>query len=458
MKGAPLVSPLTRTQLAASAAVAAILLLCLPALASAQNFDNYLQAVNITGLDGPGQRGFDTSAYTNTGATSTSNRVQAGATNDLFTPVSSGAGVSDPDNCSLGGTIWYDSTVWFQFTPPWNGRLYVGVSSSAFRPVASVMPYNTGDNKLFTTDLGGGALAIRGSNCEVASEVTRTLQFFYNGGTDSAFGGQFVRGNVGYKLQIGSAQAVQGTNNGQGNFRLVFNYDPDRDGDGLYESQEDPRCVGSRGAPEDQGCPDADDDDIKDLDDQCRTVKGDRRYSGCPDGDRDGVPEKAAGLPGRDACPGENASSRDGVGGRNGCLDWRRMNVSTSGDTGYAVRKTLSGRRIGITVTKLGVHGVPSGSTVKLSCKGCGSRARKPKRGRVVFFSSKRKDRRAGAAKPRNFKPGSKIAIKISNRSKLYVTSYLSWVTTKRGWKASERCVPPGKRKPTRCGRVSLVR
>jgi hypothetical protein len=211
--------------------------------------------------------------------------------------------------------------------------------------------------------------------------------------------------------------------------------------------------VGSRGALEDQGCPDADDDDIKDLDDQCRTVKGEARYAGCPDADGDRIPEKAAGLPGRDACPGEPASARDANG--NGCLDYRHMNPKES--YGFAVRFSPSGRRVGITLTKLLLRNVPAGSKVSVTCSRHGKRACKfrSKRargsGKVVFVTKKHGKR---------FAPGTKIALRITNPSRLFIGRYISFQTGVRTLKKlPERCIAArGSSKPARCGKVSVDR
>ena len=444
--------------------IAAFALALLPSTAGAQlpKANDYLLATNVTGLDGPGVRYLSGTSDNN--ATNTQSTRVGGPTNDLFQPVAAGSSVSEPDTCGLvgGGSRFYDHTVWYQFRAPWNGLVDVTVQSSAFRPVAGLSPYDTATNQLFTTDLGGGVFALRGSHCKIADEISGQLDFRYDPGypgsdprDDATYGGAFVRGGSSYKLQIGSVQPSQGVSGGQGTYSLILRYEPDRDGDGVYETAEDPRCINVYGPAAYKGCPASDSDQFNDLDDQCPTVAS-TIHNGCPDDDHDGVPEKGAGG---DACFPENASARDAK--RNGCLDWRLMNTSTTGDNDYVVRKTRKGRRTGIKLLHFGVHGLPSGSRVALSCSrhACKSRTKTSSKGKALFFSQKRKERRAGAAKPKSFKPGTKIALRITNAKGLYIGTYLSWQVTKGGWKPTARCLTPtSPSKIARCGTVSLDR
>jgi OmpA-OmpF porin, OOP family len=56
--------------------------------------------------------------------------------------------------------------------------------------------------------------------------------------------------------------------------------EPDRDGDGVPDSQD--RCPDQPGPAELEGCPDRDGDGIPDIDDKCPDVPGLAKYDGCP--------------------------------------------------------------------------------------------------------------------------------------------------------------------------------
>lgn len=437
----------------AAVLVPALVLALMPASAAAQTLpsaDDYFGAVSITGLTSPGILALQGTA-SNSGF---------GTQGDI--PHSGGGGtLSDPNSCGVtgGGSLTYDSTAWYEFHAPWNGLVDVTVQSSEFRPVASMFPYNAANSQIFTTDLGGGSFAIRGSHCEVASELNGQLSFRYDPGfagshpqDDPVFGGGFVRAGSDYKIQIGGTP----TGGTGGLFALVFRFEWDRDADGIYESAEDPRCITVPGKPgANQGCPNADNDPFKDLDDDCDSVPG-SEFRGCPDADGDRVPEKAAGLPGRDVCAGENASARDANG--NGCLDWRHMRARFS--RSYSVRFNPAGRRIGVTLTKLEVLRAPNGARVSISCKKgkrrvCRFRPKTAGRsGKVVFI----KERRSRSHK--DFPPGTKISARVTKPSGLFIGRFLTLVTTTRKvQEARELCVPPrGSQKPKRCSQVSTDR
>ncbi|MEQ8548073.1 MAG: PorP/SprF family type IX secretion system membrane protein [Cyclobacteriaceae bacterium] len=70
---------------------------------------------------------------------------------------------------------------------------------------------------------------------------------------------------------------------------------PDQDGDGVLDMND--QCPTIAGLASLQGCPDSDGDGIKDADDNCPNEKGSKANQGCPDSDGDGVLDK------NDSCP-----------------------------------------------------------------------------------------------------------------------------------------------------------
>ncbi len=87
-----------------------------------------------------------------------------------------------------------------------------------------------------------------------------------------------------------------------------MNDDVDSDGDGVLDI--DDACPDEPGLENLDGCPDADGDGIPDKDDECPNEAGPGNLAGCPDTDGDGVPDKD------DTCPND-----PGLAGLNGCPD-----------------------------------------------------------------------------------------------------------------------------------------
>ena len=75
---------------------------------------------------------------------------------------------------------------------------------------------------------------------------------------------------------------------------------PDSDDDGLKDS--DDSCPQESGPVALGGCPEADGDGIPNKNDQCPNIKGSKSLGGCPDSDFDGVADK------NDDCPNEKGS------------------------------------------------------------------------------------------------------------------------------------------------------
>ena len=90
------------------------------------------------------------------------------------------------------------------------------------------------------------------------------------------------------KIQIGGVKSPNdpGGTSSQGSFALRFTYDPDTEGDGLFDSVD--RCPNAAGPASHRGCPDTDADGVADIDDKCPRENNedlpDRRKRGCLNG------------------------------------------------------------------------------------------------------------------------------------------------------------------------------
>jgi hypothetical protein len=79
------------------------------------------------------------------------------------------------------------------------------------------------------------------------------------------------------------------------------------------------------------------------------------------DADGDGTPDA------RDACPGEDARSRDA--NRNGCLDYLHLQPDVKLDPDHYIKRVGNRyRELGISVHRLTVKGLPIGARIVLSC------------------------------------------------------------------------------------------
>jgi len=77
---------------------------------------------------------------------------------------------------------------------------------------------------------------------------------------------------------------------------------PDADNDGIADDQD--ACPKDAGKLEFKGCPDTDNDGIPDKEDNCPDAAGTREMKGCPDKDKDGISDK------EDQCP-ETAGKKE---------------------------------------------------------------------------------------------------------------------------------------------------
>ena len=268
----------------------------------------------------------------------------------------------EPTQCVFGDpptTTYYGSSVWYKFFPHRNGRLRVSVqrTSGNLEPVVGV---NIGST---TSDFQGGVC--NGSTPPINRAVLPAEGFLQAPGFPISAG-------QGYLIQVGGAtvnnqppfEETEDPANfdpaTEGNFDLVMTYDPDTDGDGLFDSEDD--CDGQAGPANFRGCPDSDSDGIADPGDRCpnqHAGSAGSTHGGCPDADRDNVPEN-----GSDKCPGLNPNriNRNDRRPRDGCPDILN-NPATIDATSSGIAN------FGLRFTKFVLKKVPNGSRVVVKCK-----------------------------------------------------------------------------------------
>ncbi len=216
----------------------------------------------------------------------------------------------------------------------------------------------------------------------------------------------------------------------------------DRDLDETFDPND--RCPTTDGPAALQGCPDSDGDKVVNIDDRCPTAAGPSTLRGCPDSDGDGIANVD------DRCATENARSSDA--NRNGCLDLRKFGANVVSMPNSTLFSLSRGRfvRNGVKITKLSVSGLPSGTSVQVSCSKRSICRKQTKRGRRVSF---------GKLKGKRLRPGRSVVVRVSKSG--YVTRrYVikAKAKGKRGVSRSSRCVIPGTKRLTSCSKVSTVR
>jgi hypothetical protein len=168
-----------------------------------------------------------------------------------------------------GGTffcnsVFYTDDVWYQIHPHAAGVVSFQAFSNAFFPVVTFWAVN--NNNV-------GPLPSGTSPCNTAPAATRT----------ASLGGIVVEAGKTYDVQVGiqcanndcSTQQVGGT------YTFGLAYDPDSDGDGVYDSVD--VCKADPGPAANGGCPpDGDRDGLPDAKDRCPTRAGSPTASGCP--------------------------------------------------------------------------------------------------------------------------------------------------------------------------------
>ncbi len=389
------------------AALGLLLLVALPATASAVHNDDYFASQLI---NAPGSTlGSFSLNHDNVGATQENFFEDPGTNSDPF-----------DFSCNAGGTIFYGSDVWYSFYPHRTGRysVIVQATSGGYEPVVAVHPFNGGN-------LGAGGVC-NGSTPPI------------NRATLPASGFLPLTAGQGYRIQIGGANDPnQEDNDGttstpsEGGYNLAFTYDPNTDGDGLFDSQD--RCDTQVGSTKFQGCPDTDADNIANPDDRCPTQRGPINFRGCPDTDGDRIPNPD------DRCPRDSSSGRDP--NRDGCLDLHALVDAKLNHTFY------SG---GIIVTSLEILKVPRGARVSVVCR----------RGRRKCGSFL--DKRATAAtpgariaktvRPRKFRNkrlrfGSTLAIRVTKRGATGKYIRYKVVHGTKRFKRVDRCINVGSKR-----------
>jgi hypothetical protein len=143
---------------------------------------------------------------------------------DLFLPNPDGrpVGGGGPERTSCGGTS-FGRTVWYDFTPPTDGGVFI--QAAGFDTVVSLYEWDDRTN-----------LITRRVTCSDAS----------NGPTEQILPN--VVGGRRYTVQIGGAGGIGGL------LDYAFSFFPDRDSDGILDSQPD-RCPDTPGIIDAGGCP-----------------------------------------------------------------------------------------------------------------------------------------------------------------------------------------------------------
>jgi thrombospondin type 3 repeat protein len=172
-------------------------------------------------------------------------------------------------NVGAGGTpyfcnsIFYTDDVWYQIHPHAAGVVSFQASSNAFLPVVTMWAVNNG---------ALGSLPNGTTPCNTASPATRT----------ASVTGVVVEAGKTYDLQLG-IQCVGDCSTQQtgGTYTFGLTYDPDSDGDGVYDSID--ACKTDPGPAANHGCPpDGDHDGVPDAKDRCPTRAGSPTARGCP--------------------------------------------------------------------------------------------------------------------------------------------------------------------------------
>jgi hypothetical protein len=443
-----------RTCLILSTLVATVVLTALPSGARAQapDPDSFLfrYHINDPGDTLPNENGLGPFGSTTIGA---------GEQIDLFNPPSAGG---DPENigCLLQNTIWFGATEWWRFHPHRHGEVAVRVQGDGFRPVVAIMPLLSDGNP----DLGAGQYV-----CIDGSDITNQANLNYP--TRVAAGST-------YAIQVGGVN-VPNTPDGtsqQGDYTLQLFYDPDSDGDGLLDSED--QCPTNAGPSNLGGCPDRDNDGVRDLDDDCPDQGGPANFRGCPDSDGDGIrdPEDDCdNQPGPSSLGGCADSDGDGIRDpddrcatlnalrpasgitrsdekpRDGCPDTAFLHRLVG------TRQGVGGTPNGIILRSFTVIGVPPGTRVTVVCrlpngKRCG--------GVLVRRATTSSDIRAKAARRvpvKNLRNkrlpfGSKIVVRATAPYATGKYVRLTVVRTASRIKRVEGCMNPGSNRVRRRG------
>lgn len=322
----------------------------------------------------------------------------------------------EPDQCSAGSTINFGSSVYFEIHPHRNGRVVIVVDSltTGFKPVAHMPSFTLGTLNYVNGPCNGAQPPINKVTLPSSGYIPVTA-------------GQH------YKIQIGG-ETIGNTPGGtptEGNFQLQFTYDPNTDGDALFDSQD--RCDTQAGPTNFQGCPDSDGDNISNPDDRCPTKRGPANFRGCPDTDRDKIPDID------DKCPRDSSSSRDP--NKDGCLDLHRLVDAKLNHTFYSN---------GIVVTSLEIVHVPRRSRVSLKCRrpsgrrNCGSKLIK----RATAASPQaRFARTVKGLRGKRLPYGSTITIRVTKRGATGKYIRYKVVHGTKRFKRVDRCTNHGSKK-----------
>jgi hypothetical protein len=332
------------------------------------------------------------------------------------------AGFDAPPNntCTFNSNVvTYKSTVWYEFQVDHSGFLDLGVfgSGAGFVPLLFYgEDYFSGPTDCFLADAGSQTYQARDIVVPRGSTVVVGVGA-QNSGNDGAYD-------------------------------ITFRWDPDSDNDGIVDSGDG--CKTTPGGPHGRGgCPDADADGTVDKNDACPHLFG-TVSRGCPDSDGDHL------LDPNDRCPHESSLGKTDR-NANGCPDRVAIPDITASTSAGKIRK-VHGFSVYVSAKlRIKLAGkAPRGTKIRISCKPrkhCKIRKKGSlsKRLRSVIFSKKRKRKEV-----------TRVTVKLTKSG--YIGKYLSF---KAGYKAprhsfarsilagpkrsSNRCIPIGKSKPTKC-------
>jgi len=366
------------------------------ALGQAPPNDNYLSPVEINQFQTPLSSEQFRDFQDTTNAT-----VQ----NDLFLP--EGAGGGGPEFTVCGGSFVYGKTVWYDFFPHLNGQ--VRVLTTGFDTVVGLVPY----------DSNGRPIA---SEWTCADDPTPTTieEVTFN-----------VTAGRNYSLQIGGFAGflpADPASADSGSLELRFNYFPDRDGDGVFDSAD--ACIDTPGT----------------LSNGCRPPPPPPPP---PDTDGDGVPDPLEPA----GCVGDRAvlDSND-----NGCSDLDKFAPRWNFDPGvWFVRRGGRVVVLGVVVQHLRVGELPSRARVSVQCqprRACKSKPRTASRKGGVSFP---------ALQGKRLRAGVKVIVRITKKG--YVGRWRRYRIGKGkflrpGSARDEGCLRPGSSRLRRSGTCPAVR
>lgn len=307
--------------------------------------------------------------------------------------------------CAAAGQVHFGSSVFYEIHPHRVGRYGISVTGlGGFQPVVVLYEYVPLAFPQYNYSTN--------APCTGSTPPTNTARLPQPGHFLTVAAGRH------YKIQIGGPKSpnVVGGTPSAGSYRLAFSYDPDSDGDGLFDGAD--RCPGARGAASLGGCPDTDADGVADVDDKC------------PREDNRDRPDRR----------------------RRGCLKVLQL------DDDVVTKLRFNGLAgVGVRVTSFLVVGVPPGAHVTVRClgprgSGCGRRGQRASSVRVRAHVSRRL--RFRYLRGKRLRAGSRIIVRVTAPKSVGYFGRYRILNRSPGFKLKEGCLTLRKRQ-VRFGRSS---